>query len=213
LTVPTVIEFPWSSDSARATCVDGRGKYAIIRFRRLWLFRRAFKAGRINESASSDGDAKATSVICKRSPRKLQVMGKSAEFHAARAQEYKKYLKRGTQARSGMAGAGGFEPPHAGIKIRCLTAWRRPNVRPIGTRWAADHRASVHGFQLACFTRIWNPLQGSSPVVIRPPSRGNRRVAQPGRAPRSGRGGRRFESSLSDHWSAAVRHLWGVAKR
>jgi hypothetical protein len=26
-----------------------------------------------------------------------------------------------------MAGAGGFEPPHDGIKNRCLTAWRRPN--------------------------------------------------------------------------------------
>jgi hypothetical protein len=24
-----------------------------------------------------------------------------------------------------MAGAGGFEPPHGGIKIRCLTAWLR----------------------------------------------------------------------------------------
>ena len=27
-----------------------------------------------------------------------------------------------------VAGAGGFEPPHGGIKIRCLTAWRRPNT-------------------------------------------------------------------------------------
>lgn len=26
-----------------------------------------------------------------------------------------------------MAGAGGFEPPHGGIKIPCLTTWRRPN--------------------------------------------------------------------------------------
>jgi hypothetical protein len=26
-----------------------------------------------------------------------------------------------------MAGAGGFEPPNGGIKIRCLTTWRRPN--------------------------------------------------------------------------------------
>jgi hypothetical protein len=25
-----------------------------------------------------------------------------------------------------LAGAGGFEPPYGGIKIRCLTAWRRP---------------------------------------------------------------------------------------
>ena len=26
-----------------------------------------------------------------------------------------------------LAGAGGIEPPNGGIKIRCLTAWRRPN--------------------------------------------------------------------------------------
>src|SRR5262249_38371308 len=26
-----------------------------------------------------------------------------------------------------MAGAGGIEPPNGGIKIRCLTAWLRPN--------------------------------------------------------------------------------------
>src|SRR5450631_1022643 len=25
-----------------------------------------------------------------------------------------------------LAGAGGFEPPHGGIKIHCLTTWRRP---------------------------------------------------------------------------------------
>jgi hypothetical protein len=32
-----------------------------------------------------------------------------------------------------LAGAGGIEPPNGGIKIRCLTAWLRPNVRA-GTR-------------------------------------------------------------------------------
>ncbi len=39
-----------------------------------------------------------------------------------------------------VAGAGGIEPPNDGIKIRCLTAWRRPmrgSVPSIGTR-AAD---------------------------------------------------------------------------
>ncbi len=29
-----------------------------------------------------------------------------------------------------LAGAGGIEPPNGGIKIRCLTAWLRPNRRP-----------------------------------------------------------------------------------
>ena len=28
-----------------------------------------------------------------------------------------------------LAGAGGIEPPNGGIKIRCLTAWLRPNAR------------------------------------------------------------------------------------
>ncbi len=27
-----------------------------------------------------------------------------------------------------MAGVAGFEPAHDGIKTRCLTAWRHPNV-------------------------------------------------------------------------------------
>ena len=33
-----------------------------------------------------------------------------------------------------VAGAGGIEPPNAGIKIRCLTAWRRPNGTQGGTK-------------------------------------------------------------------------------
>ena len=31
-----------------------------------------------------------------------------------------------------MAGAGGIEPPNDGIKIRCLTAWRRPKSQEQG---------------------------------------------------------------------------------
>ncbi len=27
-----------------------------------------------------------------------------------------------------MAGLAGFEPAHDGIKTRCLTAWRQPNI-------------------------------------------------------------------------------------
>ncbi len=38
-----------------------------------------------------------------------------------------------------LAGAGGFEPPYDGIKIRCLTAWRRPNPPP--ARKAARRKA------------------------------------------------------------------------
>ncbi len=28
--------------------------------------------------------------------------------------------------RQKVAGPGGFEPPNAGVKVQCLTAWRRP---------------------------------------------------------------------------------------
>src|SRR5271166_4632197 len=47
-----------------------------------------------------------------------------------------------------LAGAGGFEPPYGGIKIRCLTAWRRPNPprRPRAGGKRADH--SSRGFAL-----------------------------------------------------------------
>ena len=39
-----------------------------------------------------------------------------------------------------MAGAGGFEPPHGGIKIRCLTTWRRPNRARVRRRHDVNGR-------------------------------------------------------------------------
>src|SRR5215470_19391316 len=45
-------------------------------------------------------------------------------------------------------------------------------------------------------------LRPSGALVIRPAS--SRSVAQPGRAPRSGRGGRRFKSCHSDHCLAQI---------
>jgi hypothetical protein len=38
-----------------------------------------------------------------------------------------------------LAGAGGFEPPNGGIKIRCLTTWLRPTMA--GSRDRAAVRA------------------------------------------------------------------------
>ena len=45
-----------------------------------------------------------------------------------------------------MAGAGGFEPPNAGIKTPCLAAWRRPKKNcyddlPVAGRLLARHEA------------------------------------------------------------------------
>src|SRR5581483_8985673 len=101
-----------------------------------------------------------------------------------------------------MAGAGGIEPPHAGIKIRCLTAWRRPS-RGLGIdqpERGANPAKWPEG-------RHFCPVAGGGGHGYKGASRGEgpsfrtwlRRVAQPGRALRSGRRGRRFESSLSDH--------------
>src|ERR1700730_4484629 len=92
-----------------------------------------------------------------------------------------------------VAGAPGFEPGNGGIKIRCLTAWLRPNgysrSRPDDTDGGrTDQR----------------------PLRLRAPGAGGyisasakyRSVAQPGSAPRSGRGGRRFKSCHSDQYLA-----------
>ena len=49
-----------------------------------------------------------------------------------------------------MVGAGGIEPPNDGIKIRCLTAWLRPNRPEEGYSCCflplqSDFRLSVYG--------------------------------------------------------------------
>jgi hypothetical protein len=48
-----------------------------------------------------------------------------------------------------LAGAGGIEPPNGGIKIRCLTAWLRPNG-PNGRnrRWPIPFRSDNVGLQM-----------------------------------------------------------------
>src|SRR5215469_4247688 len=109
-----------------------------------------------------------------------------------------------------MAGAEGIEPSNAGIKIQCLTTWRRPNPWSGGGPYRGGQRLStrrkckkrpgkVRKFQ--CF---WSVAGEEGHGYKGPPARQaksavrHRRVAQPGRALRSGRRGRRFESSLSD---------------
>src|SRR6476469_9466493 len=50
-----------------------------------------------------------------------------------------------TAANADVAGAGGFEPPYGGIKIHCLTTWRRPN-RPAG-EWRDDRLSAALAWQ------------------------------------------------------------------
>lgn len=47
-----------------------------------------------------------------------------------------------------MAGAGGFEPPNDGIKNRCLTTWRRPNMSTVDLKSLCDSAAYNRWFQL-----------------------------------------------------------------
>ena len=42
-----------------------------------------------------------------------------------------------------MAGVGGFEPPHDGIKTRCLTAWRYPKNMVRKERLELSHLAAL----------------------------------------------------------------------
>src|SRR5579862_10038137 len=43
------------------------------------------------------------------------------------------FIDRTYNALKKLAGAGGFEPPYGGIKIRCLATWLRPSNRRPGT--------------------------------------------------------------------------------
>src|SRR3984957_4894083 len=47
--------------------------------------------------------------------------------------------------RANMAGVEGFEPPYGGIKTRCLTAWRHPNLEStIGETSGAETQAAAN---------------------------------------------------------------------
>src|ERR1043165_9300082 len=43
-----------------------------------------------------------------------------------------------------LVGVPGFEPGNAGIKIRCLAAWRHPNVWPTRNPLRAEQRVPIH---------------------------------------------------------------------
>ena len=53
-----------------------------------------------------------------------------------------------------LAGIAGFEPAHDGVKVRCLTAWRYPNIW--GGRWDSNPRQP-------------EPQSGALPTELRPP--------------------------------------------
>jgi hypothetical protein len=104
-------------------------------------------------------------------------------------------LSHQTQRPDWLAGAPGFEPGNGGIKIRCLTTWLRPNLP----------QSAVLGAAIQC------PGWGAGLKRPRSPAKETRgrSVAQPGSAPRSGRGGRRFKSCHSDQFprGSPFRHV------
>ena len=129
----------------------------------------------------------------------------------------------------GLDGAAGFEPADGGIKIRCLTTWRRPRTRsaacgvysgivrplqPLLPRCRHPHQARRQRYPPppAKFSEArQSPLRGTRGAAIR---RRIRSVAQSGSAPRSGRGGRRFKSCHSDQINQALpRHFKGLVDR
>ena len=119
-----------------------------------------------------------------------------------------------------LAGAPGFEPGDGGIKIRCLTTWLRPTVPGRRTPRArrtisGEVRVGKTVIRSACDVGPAGERAAALAADHRPryshlrgPRRGSRcrSVAQPGSAPRSGRGGRRFESYHSDHVFPAQLH-------
>jgi ParB-like chromosome segregation protein Spo0J len=73
-----------------------------------------------------------------------------------------------------VAGAGGFEPPHGGIKIPCLTTWRRPN-KPNGNRGTSARadflrpRRSIEGVEP--FQQPRARIRGESGLQLQHPMR------------------------------------------
>ncbi len=65
-----------------------------------------------------------------------------------------------------LAGAPGFEPGNAGIKIRCLTAWRRPS------NFSASGRTTLRNAGIARFTTPYRLATPQYPFrSINPPTR------------------------------------------
>ena len=60
-----------------------------------------------------------------------------------------------------MVGAGGIEPPHGGIKIRCLTAWLRPIIprsfAHFAQRWGTIAGLLLKGNNLKCLLSLAIP--------------------------------------------------------
>ncbi len=139
---------------------------------------------------------------------------KNAELRARR-DPLNRPLDTRRKSLSGLAGAPGFEPGDGGIKIRCLTTWLRP-IPAAGISSPGDPHAHIATVGQQQWRRRPTPTRNAAVpaslecLVVRrgrsyktAPVTG-RSVAQPGSAPASGAGGRRFESCHSDHQTSGA---------
>ena len=87
--------------------------------------------------------------------------------------------------------------PSRGLVLRHVAkrAWQRA----VNCAALEDRHAECRPLRRVCWADSFCRLRWRKAADIQPPTSENRSVAQPGRAPRSGRGGRRFKSCRSDH--------------
>ncbi len=109
-----------------------------------------------------------------------------------------------------MAGAAGFEPANAGIKSRCLTAWRRPNMRlqgggPIAARLPMTI-PSVQPHDPMMRIGSKSALDGNELLL-----HSGRELARPARADREGAVGPRHAADRRNNGGSAAGEGFGQA--
>jgi hypothetical protein len=87
-----------------------------------------------------------------------------------------------------LAGAGGFEPPYGGTKIRCLTTWLRPNVVTV------RRRAGILALEFAGLSPE-RPLSSRCSTTDDPET--NKSGGEQGKGARLGKGSRSPPNSIS----------------
>ncbi len=88
--------------------------------------------------------------------------------------------------RKSLAGVEGFEPPYGGIKTRCLTAWRHPNLKSLNQRGTQPILSRSLIFQARASRSVREPKKHPTPAATYPkspaqfpPSRGPKKTQAP----------------------------------
>src|SRR5882757_7844864 len=78
-----------------------------------------------------------------------------------------------------LAGVEGFEPPYGGIKTRCLTAWRHPNLKSTISVSPKPILSRSLIFQARASRSVREPKNHLSPAATFPRFRGRDQSSQP----------------------------------